>query len=130
MLTTHPLLVPRLRMGRALLVPLHSLLGHEVCYRVNVYFSSILPHFILASTSWSTPWYCCFRIYRLKISTKLKGVLNLAFLICIILGKHCVILRRRNLYGTNTHSSCRGRSGNRRRPSILQCRNVRILTAV
>jgi hypothetical protein len=36
-LTTHPLLVPRLRMGRA--IPLPPLQGHEACYRVNFTFT-------------------------------------------------------------------------------------------
>jgi hypothetical protein len=33
---THPLLVPRLRMARA--IPLPPLQGHEACYRVNYLF--------------------------------------------------------------------------------------------
>jgi hypothetical protein len=37
-LTTHPLLVPRLRMGRAISLP--PLQGHEACNRVNVTFLS------------------------------------------------------------------------------------------
>jgi hypothetical protein len=35
-LTTHPLLVPKLRMGRA--IPLPPLQGHEACNRVNLAF--------------------------------------------------------------------------------------------
>jgi hypothetical protein len=38
-LTTHPLLVPRLRMGRAIPVP--PLQGHEACNRVNFTLHSL-----------------------------------------------------------------------------------------